>query len=70
MGGGPNSEAVGGFRYWKNPGAFHQFAGIPGATGRFLRFFKVLIQASFSNIGTESVLCDIPGVTLTDDLQL
>ena len=66
MGGGPNSEAVGGFRYWKNPGAFHQFAGIPGATGRFLGFFKVLIQASFSYIGTESVWTAAVDVVHTD----
>lgn len=44
-----------GFRYWKNPGALAQYLDIPGSWGRFLGFFSVLIQASFSYIGTEIV---------------
>lgn len=44
-----------GFRYWKDPGPFVQFLDIPGSWGRFLGFFAVLIQASFSFIGTEIV---------------
>ncbi|KAF9232361.1 amino acid permease [Melanogaster broomeanus] len=54
LGGGPNHDRIG-FRYWKDPGPFVQFAGIPGAKGRFLGFFRVLIQAAFSTIGTEAV---------------
>lgn len=54
LGGGPNHDRIG-FRYWKNPGPFVQFAGIPGAKGRFLGFFRVLTQAAFSMIGTEAV---------------
>ncbi|CAO1624639.1 unnamed protein product [Jaminaea pallidilutea] len=42
-----------GFKYWNDPGPFVQFAGIEGSLGRFLGFFSVLIQASFSYIGTE-----------------
>ncbi|GAA5826363.1 hypothetical protein JCM5353_004732 [Sporobolomyces roseus] len=53
-GGGPNGEYIGG-RYWRDPGAFVQYAGIEGVTGRFVGFFSVLIQASFSYIGTEIV---------------
>lgn len=33
--GGPNHDRIG-FRYWKHPGPFVQFDGIPGAKGRFL----------------------------------
>jgi len=54
LGGGPNHDRIG-FRYWKNPGPFVQFDGIPGATGRFLGFWAVLTQAAFSFIGTEIV---------------
>ncbi|GAA5902685.1 uncharacterized protein JCM6883_007207 [Sporobolomyces salmoneus] len=53
-GGGPNGQYIG-FKYWHNPGALVQYEGITGTTGRFLGFFAVLIQASFSYIGTEIV---------------
>ncbi|GAA5937777.1 uncharacterized protein JCM15063_002113 [Sporobolomyces koalae] len=53
-GGGPNGQYIG-FKYWKNPGALVQYDGVEGTTGRFLGFFAVLIQASFSYIGTEIV---------------
>ncbi|GAA5983478.1 hypothetical protein JCM11641_005822 [Rhodosporidiobolus odoratus] len=53
-GGGPNGEYIG-TRYWRDPGAMVQYLGIEGATGRFLGFWAVLIQASFSYIGTEIV---------------
>ncbi|KAG0150850.1 hypothetical protein CROQUDRAFT_72322 [Cronartium quercuum f. sp. fusiforme G11] len=42
-----------GFRYWKDPGLFVQYRGIPGAAGRFLGFFSVLINASFAYVGVE-----------------
>jgi hypothetical protein len=51
-GGGPNHEAIG-FRYWNETGGFLQFQGIPGAKGRFLAFFSVVISAAFAFIGTE-----------------
>jgi len=54
LGGGPNHDRIG-FRYWKNPGPFVQFNEIPGATGRFLGWWAVMIQAAFSYIGTEIV---------------
>ncbi|KAG2188409.1 hypothetical protein INT44_001162 [Umbelopsis vinacea] len=53
-GGGPNHIATG-ISYWQNPGPWVQYKGIPGALGRFLGFFAVLIQAAFSYIGTEIV---------------
>ncbi|GAC98154.1 amino acid transporter [Pseudozyma hubeiensis SY62] len=50
--GGPNGESIG-FSYWRDPGPFVQFRGIEGSTGRFLGFYSVLAQASFSMIGAE-----------------
>ncbi|KAE9410882.1 amino acid permease [Gymnopus androsaceus JB14] len=54
LGGGPNHDRLG-FRYWKHPGPFVQFDGIPGSTGRFLGWWAVITQAAFSFIGTEIV---------------
>lgn len=50
--GGPDGGSIG-FDYWRDPGPFVQFRGIEGTTGRFLGFFSVLTQASFSMIGAE-----------------
>ena len=44
-----------GFRYWKHPGPFVQYHGIPGATGRFVGWWSVTSLAAFSFIGTEIV---------------
>ncbi|PWN52633.1 hypothetical protein IE53DRAFT_384890 [Violaceomyces palustris] len=54
LGGGPSHDRLG-FRYWKDPGPLAQYNGIAGALGRFLGFWSVLVQASFSFIGTEIV---------------
>lgn len=54
-GGGPNHKPIG-FQYWRNPGPFTQYQGVPGSTGRFLGFFSGLTGAAFSSIGTE-MLC-------------
>ncbi|KAH6917201.1 amino acid transporter [Coprinopsis sp. MPI-PUGE-AT-0042] len=54
LGGAPSRDRLG-FRYWKDPGAFAQYAGIEGAKGRFLAWFSVIVQAAFSFIGTEIV---------------
>ncbi|KAI0798668.1 amino acid permease [Irpex lacteus] len=54
LGGGPDHDRLG-FRFWKHPGPFVQFAGIAGAKGRFLGWWTVLINAAFSFIGTEIV---------------
>ncbi|KAI0757059.1 amino acid permease [Daedaleopsis nitida] len=54
LGGGPNHDRLG-FRYWKNPGPFVQYDGIPGIKGQFLGWVAVLTQSAFSFIGTEIV---------------
>ena len=54
LGGGPSHDRIG-FRYWKHPGPFVQYAGISGSWGRFLAFWGSLTQAAFSYIGTEVV---------------
>ncbi|KAI4735791.1 dicarboxylic amino acid permease [Aureobasidium sp. EXF-12298] len=51
-GGGPDGTPIG-FRYWNQSGGFVQYQDIPGAKGRFLGFFSVLINAAFAFIGTE-----------------
>ena len=53
-GGGPDHKATG-FQYWRDPGPFVQYLGIPGAKGRFLGFWAVLTQAAFAYIGSEIV---------------
>lgn len=53
-GGGPSGEKIG-FKYWRDPGPFTQYSGIPGSLGQFLGFWAVLTQAAFSYIGTEIV---------------
>ncbi|KAK4685101.1 hypothetical protein P7C73_g5055, partial [Tremellales sp. Uapishka_1] len=55
LGGAPDHDRIG-FRFWKDPGAFVQYNGITGATGRFAGFFAAFINASFSFIGVETVV--------------
>ncbi|GAA5866231.1 hypothetical protein JCM8547_007211 [Rhodosporidiobolus lusitaniae] len=43
-----------GFRFWHQT-PFQQLNGIPGSLGRFLSFWTVFLQASFSFLGTEIV---------------
>ncbi|KAI8461462.1 amino acid permease/ SLC12A domain-containing protein [Phakopsora pachyrhizi] len=54
LGGTPSKDRIG-FRYWISPGPFTQFSGISGPTGRFLAFWNVFLQSSFSYGGTEVV---------------
>lgn len=54
VGGGPDGDAIG-FRYWKDPGPMNSYLR-PGALGRFLAFWKVFIQATFSYGGSEMVV--------------
>ncbi|KAI8065915.1 amino acid permease, partial [Gongronella butleri] len=54
-GGVPTNPTVIGVSYWQNPGPWVQYEGIPGALGRFLGFFSVLLNAAFAFIGTEIV---------------
>ncbi|KAK4705924.1 hypothetical protein P7C70_g275, partial [Phenoliferia sp. Uapishka_3] len=49
----PNHDPIG-FRYW-NQAPFLQLDGISGSKGRFLAFWKTLVKAAFSFLGTEIV---------------
>ena len=53
-GGAPNGEPIG-FRYWRSPGAMNEYL-VGGSLGRFLAFWKVFIQATFSYGGAELVV--------------
>ncbi|KAH0600972.1 hypothetical protein MHUMG1_01973 [Metarhizium humberi] len=55
-GAGPHGEPIG-FRFWRSPGPFVQYAGIPGSWGRFVGFWRVLVSAAyaFSNVENISV---------------
>ncbi|KFH43072.1 proline-specific permease-like protein [Hapsidospora chrysogenum ATCC 11550] len=53
-GGGPQGDPIG-FRYWNNPGPMNEYLK-DGALGRFLGFWKVFIQATFSYGGSEMVV--------------
>ncbi|PNY23756.1 proline-specific permease put4 [Tolypocladium capitatum] len=54
VGGSPSGEVIG-FRYWKDPGPANAYL-VDGALGRFLAFWKVFIQATFSYGGGEMVV--------------
>ncbi|KAI0117922.1 amino acid permease [Nemania sp. FL0031] len=54
LGGTPNGERIG-FRYWQDPGAMNEYL-VGGSLGRFLAFWKVFIQATFSYGGSEMVV--------------
>ncbi|TQV92729.1 proline-specific permease [Cordyceps javanica] len=55
-GAGPQGEVIG-FKYWSDPGPFVQYLQIPGAWGRFVGFWRVLVSAAyaFSNVENLSV---------------
>ncbi|KAG6034532.1 hypothetical protein E4U41_006508 [Claviceps citrina] len=55
-GAGPHGEPIG-FRFWKDPGPFVQYLGIPGSWGQFVGFWRVLVSAAyaFSNVENISV---------------
>lgn len=54
VGGSPSGDVIG-FRYWKHPGPMNEYLK-EGALGRFLAFWKVFIQATFSYGGSEMVV--------------
>lgn len=55
LGGGPNHFRSG-FWYWQDPGAFASYKQTPpNDLGRFLGFWKSLVQATFAYLGTELV---------------
>ncbi|KAK6996015.1 amino acid permease/ SLC12A domain-containing protein [Favolaschia claudopus] len=53
LGAGPVHDRIG-FRYWKNPGAFTPFI-TAGNTGKFLGWFEVLLQVTYSYVGMEGL---------------
>ena len=53
-GGAPTHDRIG-FRYWQHPGPMNQYLE-DGSLGRFLAFWKVFIQATFSYGGSEMVV--------------
>ncbi|KAI1637565.1 amino acid permease [Biscogniauxia mediterranea] len=54
LGGAPRGDRIG-FRYWRDPGPMNEYLAA-GALGRFLAFWKVFIQATFSYGGSEMVV--------------
>ncbi|KAI1647385.1 proline-specific permease [Daldinia loculata] len=54
LGGTPSGERIG-FRYWNNPGPMNEYL-TTGSLGKFLAFWKVFIQATFSYGGSEMVV--------------
>ncbi|KAF5003711.1 hypothetical protein FDECE_9761 [Fusarium decemcellulare] len=46
---------VRGFRYWKDPGPFVQYIGIPGTLGRFLGFYTTFTNALYAFSGIENI---------------
>ncbi|KAK2759769.1 hypothetical protein FQN54_002503 [Arachnomyces sp. PD_36] len=54
LGGSPTGDRIG-FRYWENPGPLNEYLKT-GSLGRFLAFWKVFIQATFSYGGSEMVV--------------
>jgi amino acid transporter len=52
-GGGPDHDPKG-FRYWKDPGGFHEYIKA-GAAGKFLAVWSTLTTAVFAYLGTELV---------------
>lgn len=54
LGGDPTGDQIG-FRYWRHPGPMNEYLET-GSLGRFLAFWKVFIQATFSYGGSEMVV--------------
>ncbi|KAI0517471.1 AAT family amino acid transporter [Xylaria bambusicola] len=54
LGGTPSGDRIG-FRYWQDPGPMNAYL-VGGSLGRFLAFWKVFIQATFSYGGSEMVV--------------
>lgn len=51
---GAGSQGYIGFSYWKDPGPFNEYL-VPGAIGKFVGFWAVLVSAGFSYQGAELV---------------
>ncbi|TQS34088.1 hypothetical protein Golomagni_05542 [Golovinomyces magnicellulatus] len=64
FGGGPNQHGIRGFHYWKKPGAFVQFMGVKGSTGRFLSYWQAFISAGFAFITSPELIAIAAGETV------
>ncbi|KAE9401156.1 hypothetical protein BT96DRAFT_965067 [Gymnopus androsaceus JB14] len=53
--GGVSGQPRLGFQYWRNPGPFVQYLGIPGTLGRFLGFWKTFSSAAYAYSGVEGI---------------
>ncbi|KZT57236.1 hypothetical protein CALCODRAFT_469931 [Calocera cornea HHB12733] len=52
LGGGPDHHRLG-FQYWRNPGPFVQYLGVPGSLGQFLGFWTTFSNAAYAYSGVE-----------------
>ncbi|KAM3497678.1 hypothetical protein MY10362_008980 [Beauveria mimosiformis] len=64
FGGGPDQNHIRGFYYWEHPGAFVQFRGVSGSTGRFLSFWQAFITAGFAFITSPELIAIAAGETV------
>ncbi|OAA60677.1 amino-acid permease inda1 [Cordyceps fumosorosea ARSEF 2679] len=64
FGGGPNQDHIRGFYYWEHPGAFVQYKGVAGSTGRFLAFWHAFIAAGFAFITSPELIAIAAGETV------
>lgn len=64
FGGAPDQHHIRGFYYWRYPGAFVQYKGIPGTTGRFLGFWHAFITAGFAFITSPELIAIAAGETV------
>lgn len=53
-GGTPSGQSIG-FRYWRDPGPFVQYLGLPGATGRFAGFWTTFTNALYAYASIETI---------------
>ncbi|KAJ6083991.1 amino acid permease [Penicillium sp. IBT 16267x] len=53
-GGGPDHTSIG-FKYWRDPGPFVQYLGVPGPLGRFMGFWTVFANAAYAYSSVETI---------------
>lgn len=63
FGGGPNQNAVRGFHYYNDPGAFISYKA-PGDTGKFLAYWHAFAQAGFAFITSPELIATAAGETV------
>ena len=64
FGGGPDQDGILGFHYWKTPGAFKQYLGVSGSTGRFLGYWHAFVSAGFAFITSPELIAIAAGETV------